>query len=283
MSDSDNTNESQISEPNESQASTEQAIGSTQEPDEQFRMPMDSPQHLRGKTPEEIIEWSNTVTDGIRQMYAQQQQTQQAQSQVQAPTEALDADLILTNPEEYQKQMMERIQLQNDLRLQQAAAPLIENQADTARFMSQNDKGHADTWDRWGYDIDSKVAGLAASQRTKAVYDQAADLVRSEHIDELVNEKAQALASAGLGLDSGSNFLGDTGYSEQQEVNVWAKFEESEMGRHQLKTLGKRKIMELCDSMDMNIDDYADSVAQNRATVDPNTGAIENYDLRLGG
>jgi len=264
-------------------ASTEPATGSTSDQDEAFRMPLDAPQHLRGKTAKEIVEWSDTVTKGVQDLYAQNQQIQQQQAAPPAPTEALDADLILTNPEEYQRKMMERINLQQQMQLQQAAQPLINNQADTAKFMSQHDKKHEDTWTRWGHEVDQQVSQIAATHRTKALYDQAAELVRSKHIDELVDEKAQALASAGLGLDSGSNFLGDTGFSEQAESDVWAKFEKSEMGRHQLKTLGKSKIMELCNSMDMNIEDYADSVAGNRATVDPNTGAIENYDLRLGG
>ena len=54
MTEIDNVNESQSNEVSESQASTEQATGSTNEQDETFRMPNDSPQHLRGKTAEEI-------------------------------------------------------------------------------------------------------------------------------------------------------------------------------------------------------------------------------------
>ena len=76
MSETDKDIDLKTSEPDETQVSTEQATGEEQA--EPFRMPMDSPQHLRGKTPEEIVEWSNTVTDGVRQLYAQQQQTQQA-------------------------------------------------------------------------------------------------------------------------------------------------------------------------------------------------------------
>ena len=267
-------------EPEPTSPSTEPASGDAQ--DEQFRMPLDSPQHLRGKTAQEIVEWSDGVSDQVRTLYAQQAQTPQ-QPTTLAPTQALDPDLILTNPEEYQRQMIATINAQQSQNLAAAAQPIINAQADTARFMSQHDKSHEETWDRWSHDIDMQVANIPANLRTKALYDQAAKIVKADHIDEIVDERAQALASAGSGLDTGSTFLGEQGDYQAQSSDEWDKFDQSSVGRHLMSTLGKRKIMEMCEAHNMTISEYADMVAANKAEVDPHRGTIDNYDLHLGG
>ena len=280
MSENQNEPGSQNSEPDPIQHSMEPASGDTSV-DEPFRMPLDAPQHLRGKTAEEVIEWSDDVSNQVRTFYSQNQQVQ-TQAAAPPPPAALDSDLILTNPEEYQRQLESRINTQQATNLATAAQPIINAQADTARFMSQHDKKHEETWDRWERDIDMQVTHIPANLRTKALYDQAAKIVRADHVDELIDEKAKNLASAGLGLDTGSTFLGEPSMHNQGNSDVWAKFEKSAVGRNMLKTLGKRKIAEMCEVSGDSLEDYADMVANNRADIDPQRGTIDNYDLRLG-
>ena len=268
-------------EPDPTSPSTEPASGD--EPAEVFRMPNDSPQHLRGKTAQEIVEWSDQVSDQVRTLYTQQTQAPAQPAAPAAPAQALDPDLILTNPEEYQRQMINTINAQQNANLAQAAQPIINAQADTARFMSQHDKSHEDTWDRWSHNIDMQVANIPANLRTKALYDQAAKIVKAEHIDEIVDERAQALASAGSGLDTGGTFLEGSGDYQNQNTDEWGKFDQSSVGRHLMSTLGKRKIMEMCEAHNMTISEYADMVAANKAEVDQHRGTIDNLDLRLGG
>ncbi len=281
MSENEPNDTSPPNEPQQTSPSTEPDSGAAQ--DEPFRMPLDSPQHLRGKTAEEIVEWSDQVSDQVRTLYNQQTQTPAPQQAAPQPAQALDPDLILTNPEEYQRQMIATINAQQSQNLAAAAGPIIQAQADTARFMSQHDKSHEDTWDRWSHDIDMQVANIPANLRTKALYDQAAKIVKAEHIDEIVDERAQALASAGSGLDTGSTFVGEQGDYQSQSSDEWDKFDKSSVGRHLMSTLGKRKIAEMCEAHNMTISEYADMVAANKAELDPHRGTIDNYDLRLGG
>ena len=280
MSDNEPNADLTPNEPQQTSPSTEPDSGAAQ--DEPFRMPLDSPQHLRGKTAQEIVEWSDQVSDQVRTLYTQQTQAP-AQPVAPQPTQALDPDLILTNPEEYQRQMINTINAQQNANLAQAAQPIINAQADTARFMSQHDKSHEETWDRWSHDIDMQVANIPANLRTKALYDQAAKIVKAEHIDEIVDERAQALASAGSGLDTGSTFLGDQGEYQSHNSDEWEKFDQSSVGRHLMSTLGKRKIVEMCEAHNMTVSEYADMVAANKADIDPHRGTIDNYDLHLGG
>jgi hypothetical protein len=113
-------------------------------------------------------------------------------------------------PEQYQQQMIAYQQHVMQQTMQQAAQPLIQGQAEQAKWSSQNDPRWKDIWSKYGHEIEAQMAGIHITQRTnKQLWDTAAQLVKSNHIDELVHERAQTLASqGGFGTVSGAPTAG---------------------------------------------------------------------------
>jgi hypothetical protein len=125
-----------------------------------------------------------------------QQNYQQAPSgafSFQAP----DPQLMYSDPAAYQNQLLNYQQQVMQQTMQQAAAPLFQGVAENAKWASQQDAKHRDVWSRYGHEIEAQMATIPAHLRTKQMWDTAAKLVKSEHLDELVHERAQTLAAQG--------------------------------------------------------------------------------------
>jgi len=111
-------------------------------------------------------------------------------------------DLMYSDPAEYQRQYDAYVEARFNAQLTQLAAPVLQQNADTARELSKMG-AYADVWRRWEPEIEQQLAGIPTHQRTKQLYDQAALLVRGLHAEELANERAQQmLASRDTGTES---------------------------------------------------------------------------------
>ena len=106
-----------------------------------------------------------------------------------------DPSLMIADPAEYQRQYEVYTDARLAQTLAQVAAPIAYSMADTGKALSQANSEVADVWKRWGPEVESLVAHIPPGNRNRAMWDQAAKFVRSNHVDELVEEKAREKAA----------------------------------------------------------------------------------------
>lgn len=101
-----------------------------------------------------------------------------------------DPELAQRDPDRWQREFdaYNRAVIQDTLRSAAGAysQPLVQSQAETARELSRNDPRNRDVWSRYGHEVDREMAGVPMERRNKRTYDQACDMVRGRHFDELV-------------------------------------------------------------------------------------------------
>jgi hypothetical protein len=178
---------------------------------------------------------------------------------------------MLTDPAAWQAQFAARIQADNVARMNAAAAPLVQNNVETTRFMSQMDPKYKDVWAKWGMEIEREVMSIPAHMRTKALYDKAAQIVKSNHLNELIKAGAQQLVSSGAFGVEGSG--GSAAPEAQADAEVWSKLDDSAMGQAAKSALGtnyKSKIRKAVDNMEgETIESYVKKLAGSKAKMDP--------------
>jgi len=105
-----------------------------------------------------------------------------------------DPQLMVTDSQAYHNQMLDYNRKMTAAAVaaatQSFGTPILTSQAQTARFASQQDTEYGDIWERWGHEIDAKMAKVPLEQRTKANYDTIASMVRGKHYKELVFDAA---------------------------------------------------------------------------------------------
>ena len=127
----------------------------------------------------------------------QQHNTQQTpepnMNQPQQP-QMPDPDLQLTNPQEYNRQLQQYIAAMQQQQLQQYSQPFVQSAADTALHLSKNGK-YKNVWDRWEPEIMAELNNIPRQHWNVTLLDKAAQLVRANHLDEIVREEAERMAS----------------------------------------------------------------------------------------
>ena len=216
---------------------------------------------------------ANQMAAGLQQMAAQQQ------SQIRLPPRP-DADLAITDPEQYQNQLTAHIQAQTAATINQAAMPIVQQQASIVRKQAAMDPANKEVFDRWGHEIDNYVAQIPYHQRTDALYARAAKMVKADHIDELAQSRANSLMANNPGTASSS---GRDNYrvsdNAGEEEGVWKTLSKSDLGRRMLRDYGKAKIQANAEAMGNTLQEYADMVAGNTTTFDPNRPGEWSNDL----
>jgi len=208
----------------------------------------------------------NQLVQTIQALQAQANQPQQLAAQ---PKE-VDADLMLSDPAAWQAQFAAKLQAQTAAQMNQAAAPIVQNNVESVRFMSQMDPNHKDTWSRWGNEVEAKVMSIPAHLRTKGLYDEAANMVRGSHVAELAKEEAQKLVASGSFGVEGSG--GGTVAEPAADAEVWSSLDNSALGQlaKQLGPQYKTKIRDAVKSMpDESLETYVAKLADSKAIMDP--------------
>jgi len=149
-----------------------------------------------GKTAQEVLAQNVAMADALATVQPPKpvQREPAAPSPVPAAPTLPDNDAYTLNPADATQRALEyNWQVRAQPYLDQLAAQV----AGTGRQVASIQ--YADEFRRWGPEIDALVAGAAPQQRTPALYEQAVKLVKSNHIDEIAAERAQAkLAELGV-------------------------------------------------------------------------------------
>jgi hypothetical protein len=236
------------------------------------------PEYLRGKNADETLDIVNTLVQGVRELSMQQSEPQQPQQHYYAePTEDVnmnegfpDPNLAITSPQEYQEQLVAAIRKQQQQDLYQAAQPVFTQTAESARTLSSMDPKWGSVWEKYGKEIDNEVQGVPVQQRTKQLYDRAAELIYARHSDDIIEERAKARAQEMLEQGLGTASPSASGYDAPAgQDDHWAKFEQTPLGRKLLDRLGKRKILDYCKADNISLEQYADLVSESRVEFDP--------------
>ena len=289
MSTNENENEEQSQ-----QESTPAQEPSTEQPSgqetEQFKFSSAAPSYLQGKNEQEAIDLvANLVKTATNMANNQSMQQTQTQTSVQDPIQQTqvglpDPDLMLTDSEAYQRQLVAALTAQQQQNLAVQAQPIFNAQAETALFMSKSDKALTEVWESYGPEIEMQVAQIPTHLRTKAIYDQAAKLVKGNHVDEIAEKQAQikydAMLNANPGVESANSSGGFVDANLNAGSNAWDKISQSEIGRAQLNLMDKRTLLGMIEGGGDTLESYAEKVASSTARYDAQRGIIHNHDMR---
>lgn len=242
-----------------------------------FQWGDDAPDYLKGKSQAETVDFINNLVSEAQQLFQQGQAGRQTATQPQnnqqeeavSNLQDIDPDLMLTDPKAWQQQFTQQLQQMQQNQMSQAAAPLLQQQAESAKFMSSSDPKHKPIYEKWGNEVDRVVgqAIQAGAMPSKQLYDQAAKMVAADHLDELAQERAKSLAASNPDLARGGTAGSSAAAGEKDEV--WSKIESSPIGKQLMSTIGKEGIRRNCQNSGTNLEDYAKMVASNRASIDP--------------
>lgn len=86
--------------------------------------------------------------------------------------------------------------------MSQMASPFAARQSELEKSESRRDPKYAAVWTRWADEIERELAGIPAESRNRALYDKAASIVKSNHMDELMAEEVEKrMAAGGMGTE----------------------------------------------------------------------------------
>lgn len=228
---------------------------------------------VAGRTAAEVAQMANQMAQALTQ------QQQQAQAAAAAPKRP-ESSLAITDPDQYQRDLIAYNQAVTQATIAQAAAPIVQQNAATVREIAAMKDGNKEAFKKWGQEIDNYVASIPLHERTPALYDRAVQLVRSNHIEELATERAQALMAANPGTASpsgGDNFTVES--INDGDDDVWKKIASTEIGRRQIKALGKARIREFANEHDGGLEAYAEKIAKNNSVFDPHKPGEWTHDI----
>lgn len=164
------------------------------------------PAHLRGKGVKDLIEHTQRLEAALAQASWQTPPQTSSQPQYQAPQPQLqpqatpvappDYSLAYSEPERFAREYDAYNQRVLDARLNQYAAPILNSNAQNARALSRSDPSLKDAWDFYAHEIDALMMNVAPQFKlSKDIWDQAARLALSNHIDEVAQRRAESLAA----------------------------------------------------------------------------------------
>jgi len=252
----------------ESPPSTEPQAGPLETSTQRFGA--DSHPLLVGKSPAEAIDIVNKLTMAIQYQHAASSPQPMEQQQVAQPAVQIDDNLLVTDPAEWRRQFAQSVENSVGNTLATAAAPIYNNIAATAETLSRANPQNKDVADKWWTEVQTMVAPIPAHMRSQALYDQAAKMARSNHIDEIAQERAAAIAGAGTGLEGGG-VRGD-GAPVKGDEATWTKIETSALGKKMVAQYGKAKVVETAKRMNLTLDKYADMISGSNTQIDPEKG-----------
>lgn len=181
-----------------------------------------------------------------------------------APFGPPDPDLAIRDPAAWQQQYDAYITARQQEQLAQVALPVMTTVAATARDLSRMDPEAGKVWQKYGPEIDALVAAIPVWQRSKATYDQAAKIVRANHVNDLVQEELdRARASGGFGTEPAGS--GSAAPSAPSERPLDKLFADNHPHVQRLKDAGlttPERVREFLPRMGRSEEDFVNSILQ---------------------
>lgn len=210
----------------------------------------------------------------VAQQYAQSAHAAppQPQRETMQPTDAnqLDDDLLVTNPGEWRRRFAAQQQNAMNATVASVAAPFAAQLAGTVATLAKRDPANADVAERWWGEVEAIVAPIPEHMRTEALYSQAAKIARSNHVDEIANERAQRLAASGSGVEGVTRVANADGTVSTVDAAgpVWDKIKATPLGARQIERYGRAKVEAAAKAMG-GLDKYAAMLEGSRTEFDP--------------
>lgn len=209
----------------------------------------------------------NNLSSQYNQLANQVQTYVQSVNQPQHQPQAQDlGDLWLTDPARAQQLLTQSIMGQVQQYGQQAFGPVYQGQASLARSNSQNDLRLKPIWDKYGKEIDRLMANVPPQNKiNKEVWDQAAKLIKSNHVDEIAAERAKELATQFGMTETGQRTVASLPEAQSSAIQ---KIRESDYGKR-IEYLSDAQIMDAAKKMGNSIEEYADMVTSTHVISHP--------------
>ena len=200
------------------------------------------------------------------------------------PVKALDSDKILTNPDEWQRDLVGNVAGAVQQMMTQNNVGTYEALATSAKHLSRSDPKVAPVWDKYGAEIEALAGSPQINPQlrgSKEFWDQTTRVVQAQHLDDIVAERATAMAAEmRTGTETGA---GSYGASDPADSSAMDKLRESPYGKTLLAKYGERGIMRNVEKLGVTLDKYADMVADTNIIVNPNNASEwHNRDLMRG-
>jgi len=217
------------------------------------------------------------------QNYVQSLNQQQRQQQSIPNVSDQDlSDLWLTDPARAQAMLTQSIMGQVQQYGNQAFQPVYQGQASLARANSQNDLRLKDIWDKYGREIDNLMSKVPPQNKiSKDVWDQAAKLIKSNHVDDIVNERAQEMLARLPQTETGQSTRASLPETQSSAIE---KIRSSDYGKNHLDYLSDAQLIEQAKKMGNTIEEYAAMVESTRVVANPkkpgewrNEGLVRDY------
>ena len=166
------------------------------------------PSYLQGKNSQEVAQLVAQMGDALAAGQSWQQPTPQSTAQngqynappapngQSQPLAMPTQDLWMSDPDAAQNQLYAYTQQQLTSQVQPRLQQTSQQLASLAR--AQAASAHADAFQRWGPEVDILIQSMPIEQRTYEMYEQAVNVVRGRHADELANETAERLVQERL-------------------------------------------------------------------------------------
>ncbi len=201
------------------------------------------------------------------------------------PVKELDPNKILSDPEGWQRDLVGNLagamqQVQNT-----NTAATFDALSVSAKHLSRSDPKVSPVWDKYGTEIETLASSGAIDPRlrgSKDFWDKAAKVVQAEHLDEIVAERAQTLATEmrSSGVESGA---GSYGASDPDQTTAMEKLRASAWGKKLLDSYGERGVLRNVEKLGVTLDKYAEMAAGTNVIINPhNPSEWWNRDLMRG-
>jgi hypothetical protein len=169
----------------------------------------DVPSWARGKTADEVLELGSTFYNAALAAPPapnvapppSQTPAPKTMSDQNAGPQQPDPQLMYSNPAMYQQQLLDYNNAVLASQMQAYAAPMLSQQATLARDAARRDSKYNAIWAKYEAEIDAQMANVPLQARTVDAWNMAANIVAGDHLDEIAQERAQALAAR---VDTGS-------------------------------------------------------------------------------
>lgn len=273
-------NDPQETQQEQAQPSTEPQPGKA----EPFRFGADAPEYLRGKTEAEAIDYvSKLTTEASKLFQAQAANVQPQQEQVNTTPQAqeIDPELVLTDPAAFQRQFAQSMQQLTAQQMANAARPLIANQVQVSRYIAE--QRDPDVFKRWGDEVDRIVGQYtqAGGLADVSVYENAAKIVRGNHVDDILAEKLDKIKSANPGTASVT--VGDApGVDAEGNAGLFEKIEASPMGERMKSMFGPAWKQRVIDAAEGDLEGYAEQIVGTKVVFDPANGGTWRTEVSDG-
>lgn len=200
------------------------------------------------------------------------------------PVRELDPNKILSDPEGWQRDLVGNVagamqQVQNA-----NTAATFDALSVSARHLSKSDPKVSPVWDKYGTEIETLASSGAIDPRlrgSKDFWDKAAKVVQAEHLDDIVAERASAMAAEMR--STAETGAGSYGAADPDTSTGMEKLRGTSWGQRLIERYGERGVLRNVEKLGVTLDKYAEMAAGTNVIVNPhNPSEWWNRDLMRG-